>query len=174
MPKSINEKSANSELVMELIEVLKEEASLFETFLGLLEKQQRALVENDIAELNKITGIQHQKAVESRRLSKSREELVRKLSSDGASKEDLTISRLIQSVSSGQAVILGQLKNTILDLNEKIEKMRNQNEMLINRSRENILMTMELLGRIGAPGSNYQSRGKVEPVNKNIALDRRI
>jgi hypothetical protein len=174
MPKLIYEKSSNSELVLELIEVLKEEASLFETFLELLEKQQRALVKNDVAELNRITGLQHQKALDSRRLSKNREELVRKLSSDGVSKEDLTISRLIESVSSGQAVILGQLKKTILELNEKISRMRNQNEMLIDRSRENIVMTMELLGKIGAPNSNYQNHGKVDPMNKNIALDRRI
>ncbi len=173
MPNIITEKSSNSQLVYELIEILKEEASLFETFLDLLEKQQRALVENDLEEINRITGLQREKAMESRRLIKRREDVIGKLTLDGASSEDLTISRLIDSVASGQAIVLGQLRNSILDLNEKITNVRNQNTMLINRSQENIAKTMELISRIGAPNSSYQSQGKVECMRTNIAVDRR-
>lgn len=173
MPNIITEKSSNSQPVYELIEILREEASLFETFLDLLEKQQRALVKNDLEEINRITGLQREKAVESRRLIKRREDVIGKLTLDGASSEDLTISRLIDSVASGQAIVLGQLRNSILDLNEKITNVRNQNTMLINRSRENIVKTMELISRIGAPNSGYQSQGKVECMRTNIAVDRR-
>ncbi len=173
MPNIITEKSSNSQPVYELIEILREEASLFETFLDLLEKQQRALVENDLEEINRITGLQREKAVESRRLIRRREDVIGKLTLDGASSEDLTISRLIDSVASGQAIVLGQLRNSILDLNEKIINVRNQNTMLINRSRENIVKTMELISRIGAPNSSYQSQGKVESMRTNIAVDRR-
>ncbi|MCP4705842.1 MAG: hypothetical protein GY865_14680, partial [candidate division Zixibacteria bacterium] len=96
-----------------------------------------------------------------------------KLTLDGASSEDLTISRLIDSVASGQAIVLGQLRNSILDLNEKITNVRNQNVMLINRSRENIVKTVEMISRIGAPNATYQDKGKVEGVRNNIAVDRR-
>ncbi|HHI02406.1 MAG TPA: flagellar protein FlgN [candidate division Zixibacteria bacterium] len=174
MPNIITEKSSNSQLVYELIEILKEEASLFETFLDLLEKQQRALVKNDLEEINRITGLQREKAVMSRRLIKRREDVIGKLTLDGASNDDLTISRLIDSVASGQAIVMGQLRNSILDLNDKITKVRNQNAMLINRSRENIVKTMELISRIGAPNSSYQSQGKVESMRTNIAVDRRV
>ena len=174
MPNIITEKSSNSQLVYELIEILKEEASLFETFLDLLEKQQRALVKNDLEEINRITGLQREKAVMSRRLIKRREDVIGKLTLDGASSEDITISRLIESVASGQAIVLGQLRNSILDLNNKITRVRNQNAMLINRSRENIVKTMELISRIGAPDTSYQSQGKVESMRTNIAVDRRV
>ena len=173
MPNIITEKSSNSKLVSELIEVLKEEASLFETFLDLFEKQQKALVKNDLEEINRITGLQREKAVASRRLIKRREDVIGKLTLDGASSDDLTISRLIDSVASGQAIVLGQLRNSILDLNEKITKVRNQNAMLINRSRENIIKTMEMISRIGAPETSYQNQGKVESMRTNIAVDRR-
>lgn len=173
MPNIINEKSSNSKLVHELIEVLKEEASLFETFLDLFEKQQKALVKNDLEEINRITGLQREKAVTSRRLINRREDVIGKLTLDGASSEDLTISRLIDSVASGQAIVLGQLRNSILDLNEKITNVRNQNAMLINRSRENIIKTMEMISRIGAPQASYQNQGKVESIRTNIAVDRR-
>jgi len=174
MPNIITEKSSNSQLVYELIEILKEEASLFETFLDLLEKQQRALVKNDLEEINRITGLQREKAVMSRRLIKRREDVIGKLTLDGASNDDLTISRLIDSVASGQAIVMGQLRNSILDLNDKITKVRNQNAMLINRSRENIVKTMELISRIGAPNSSYQRQGKGESMRTNIAVDRRV
>ncbi len=173
MPNIITEKSSNSKLVHELIEVLKEEASLFETFLELMEQQQQALVKNDLKGINRITGLQRERAVESRRLINRREDVIGKLTLDGASSEDITISRLIDSVASGQAIVLGQLRNSIVDLNEKITKVRNQNAMMINRSRENIVKTMELISRIGAPDSSYQNQGKMESLKTNIVVDRR-
>ncbi len=174
MPNIISERDLRSELVHELIEVLSEEASLFETFLDLLEQQQKALVKNDLKEINRITGLQREKAVTSRRLIQRREEVIGKLVSDGASSEDFTILKLIDSVSSGHAVVLGQLRDSILELNEKITKVRDQNSMLINRSRDNIVKTMELLSRIGTPDASYQNQGKVENLRTNIVLDRRI
>lgn len=174
MPNYIGEISSDSDPVLELIEVLKEEASLFETFLELLEQQQQALVKNDIDELNRITGLQREKAVSSRRLNKRREEVIGKLALDGASGGNITISRLIESVSSGHAIVLGQLRDSILDLNARISKVRDQNEMLINRSRDNIFKTMELLSRIGAPNTNYRNGGKVENMRTNVAMDRRV
>jgi len=173
MPKEILKNNSSPRLVLELIEVLNQEASLFETFLELLEQQQQALVQNDIAALNAVTARQHEKTVESRMLAKRREEIVLKLSSDGAIQEDLTISRLIEFVSSGQAAVLSQLRDSILDLNDKIMRVRSQNEMLISRSRDNIMKTMELLGHISAPDGRYQSGGKPSRMSTTIALDRR-
>lgn len=174
MPNTITEQNSRSDLVHELIEVLKEEASLFETFLELLEEKQKALVKNDLNRINGITELQREKAVSSRRLNKRREDVIGKLASDGASREDLTISKLIESVASGQAIVLEQLRNSILDLNAKITKVRNQNSMLIDHSRNNIVKTMELLNRIGAPGTGYNKQVQVESQKSAIKLDRGV
>jgi len=173
MPKENNENSSNSELVRELIETLEKEASLFETFLELLEVQQRELVENDISMLNQVTDQQRDKIIETGNLARKRETIISRLSSDGSMADDLTISKLIASVSPGHANMLEIIRETILDLNEKINKTRSQNEMLINRSRENIVKTMELLGRFKVPNNNYGGEGKMNTVQTNIALDRR-
>jgi predicted transcriptional regulator len=174
MPKEIIEDSSNSELTWELMRVLEKEASLFETFLDLLEQQQEALVRNDVNRLNEITERQKEKLVSAGQLSKNREELIRRLSEQGKASENLTISRLIESASSGQATMMEQLRETILELNEKIMKVRSQNEMLINRSRENIMKTIELLGRIKMPDDQYHSEGKRNVVQGSLALDRRV
>ena len=173
MPNRINENSSNSELVEELIEVLKKEASLFETFMELLERQQEALVRNDTAALNEITELQREKTIESRILTRQREEITGRLASEQSGTENLTVSRLVASAPPGQAGILERLRETILDLNEKISKIRLQNEMLINRSRENIMKTMELLGRIKVPKNGYHEKGKINIPPSNLALDRR-
>ena len=173
MPNELIEKSSNSELIMELIGTLNKEASLFETFLELLEKQQKALVENDVSSLNYVTERQREKIIEGGILARKREEVIGKLALEHSMTGDLTIGKLIESVASGQATVLEQIRGTILDLNEKIGKVRSQNEMLINRSRENIMKTMELLGRFKISSNNYQKKGKIEKIQTNILLDRR-
>lgn len=173
MPNQINEDSSNSELVQELIKVLKKEASLFETFLELLDRQQQVLVRGDIDELNKITELLREKTINSSILARKREEIIRRLSSETNLTDNLTVSRLIDSVPPGQASVLEQIRETILDLNEKINRTRTQNEMLINRSRDNIMKTMELLTQFGKPGKNYHRGGKTESSQNNLAMDRR-
>jgi hypothetical protein len=173
MPKLNNEESSKSELVRELIEVLKKEASLFETFLELLEEQQQALVRNDLDGINRTTERQREKTVESAILSRKREELISRITLEGCAGENITISKLIDAVSSGQAEILGRLKASILEIMEKINRTKSQNEMLIDRSRRNIARTVELLARINAPEGSYGRAGKQENGTANLALDRR-
>jgi len=173
MPNKKEERSSISELVSELIDILKKEASLFGAFLELLEMQQEALVGNDVAKLSEVTEAQRRKIVESGVLARKRESLLRKISVEGHVMEDLTLSRLINIVSSGSANILEHWRDAIVDLNAKISRVRSQNELLIKRSRENIMKTMELLGRFKIPSSNYQDHGGLDSPGTNLALDRR-
>ncbi len=173
MPKELTGYSSNSELVMQLIGVLNKEASLFETFLELLEKQQKALVKNDMDALNGITEVQREKVIEANILAKKRENLTSRLALQEGDTDNITISALIKVVSDGQADILKGLRETILDLNEKMAGVRLQNEMLINHSRDSIMKTVELLSRIKAPDENYVGKGKLNSSKSGLALDRR-
>jgi hypothetical protein len=174
MPMKLNENSSNSELVLELIEVLKKEASLFETFLELLEEQQKALVENNVEALNRITERHREKIIECSILAKKREAITNRLSSEIDPLEDLTISRLIEASPIGEASMLERLRGTILDFHEKISKLQSQNKMLIERSRDNIAKTMELLGRFKQRSDNYHEKGGKNEVATSLALDRRV
>jgi hypothetical protein len=174
MPKENIDNSANSELVLELVEVLKKEASLFETFLELLERQQKALVKNDVESLNAVTEEQRHRVIEAGILAKKREGIIGELSLKNGMKENLTVSNLIEAVSGGQARVLEQIRDVILELNERIHKVRNQNEMLIDRSREIIMKTMEMLARVSMPDDKYHSEGKIKAMQTSLTLDRRI
>ncbi|SYZ73584.1 hypothetical protein TRIP_C30021 [Candidatus Zixiibacteriota bacterium] len=174
MPKEFTDKSSNSELVQDLIEILKKEASLFETFLELLEQQQEALVRNDLTAINNVTERQREKIIEAGILSRKREMIVGLIADDYDSRGNLTVSRLVEIATSGQAEILTRLRETILELNDRIAKMRSQNEFLIDRSREIIMKTMELLARLKTPDDGYRNRGESSPSQTNLALDRRV
>lgn len=173
MPIKLNENSSSSELVLELIDVLKKEASLFETFLELLEKQQKALVENNIDALQEVTERHREKIIECSILAKKRTAITNRLSSEIDPLEDLTISRLIEIAPIGEASMLERLRGTILDFHEKISRLQSQNKMLIERSRDNIAKTMDLLARFNQPSDNYQKEGGKDVVSTPLALDRR-
>nr|MBN2276236.1 flagellar protein FlgN [candidate division Zixibacteria bacterium] len=173
MPKENIENSSNSELIRELVETLKREASLFESFLELLEQQQQALIENNLNALKETTERQRERVIESGILARKRELLTRQLAEEQNITGDVTVSRLMELVLPGQATTLELLRDTIIDLNGKIMKIRSQNELLINHSRETIMKTMELLGRFKSPSGNYQGKGKMESSQTTLALDRR-
>jgi len=173
MPKEIIENSSNSELVRELMELLKREASLFESFLELLEEQQEALVKNDVSMLNLITERQREKIIEGGILARKREEVINRIALEQNITGDMTLTKILDTVLPGQSTTLELIRDTIIDLNGRISKVRSQNEMLINRSRENIMKTMELLGRFRTPGNNYHGKGQRDNSQTNLALDRR-
>lgn len=161
-------------MINKLIEIIGREAAIFESFLELLEEQQQMLVENNIEGLNQVTDKQREKVVQSKLLNKERLKLVEAIKADNHIEDNLTISRLIKLVDKNQADRLQKLQTSILGLNNKITEMRNQNAMLLNRSREYILKTMEMLSEINSPDSTYTKSSKSSEHNLNVAIDRRV
>ncbi len=160
-------------MINQLIDIISREAALFESFLELLERQKEMLVANDLDGLQQVTCCQHEKLTESRILNKQREELVAQIKAARAIDGDLTVSRLIALVDQDQAERLRQLRELILELNDKINSSRNSNAMLLNQSREFVAKTMSMLSKMNNPEPTY-GRTKTESDPKRaIALDRR-
>ncbi len=160
-------------MINKLIDLISKEAAIFESFLELLEKQQEMLVKNDAEGLNRITDLQREKLVESQLMNKRRLELVHEIKIANNIEGDLNVTRLLEIVDQDQADRLQRLQRFILDLNEKINRTRNQNAMLLNRSREYILKTMEMLSRVNSPESTYTQEGASKDRKQNVAVDRR-
>ena len=162
-------------MIDKLIEIIGKEAALFEEFLDLLEKQQRMLVENNLEGLTRVTVEQREKLSESQRLNNLRLEVVANIKADKNIQGDLNVTRLLELVDQQQAARLTELQSVILSLNNKITETRNQNATLLNRSREYISKTMEMLSRINTPDSTYGKSGvKIDTPGNNVAIDRRI
>jgi len=162
-----------SEMVEMLVETLSTEAVVFEDFLKLLTQQQEMLVNNDIDGLNSVTGLQHQKVAQSQLLYQRRDKLVAEINSANAIEGDLNVSKLLEHVDEHQGGRLIQLREIIQSLTQKIGEVRNQNAMLLNRSKEYILRTMELLSKINNPDSGYAANGETVENGSSVAVDRR-
>ena len=161
-------------MINQLIQVISDEASLFEEFLKLLDRQKEALVANDTERLNQITGLQQQKLLESQALNRKREKVIAAIKQANALEGDLSVTRLLQYADEDQSQKLSQLQQSILGLNDSIAEARNTNVMLLNRSREFISRTMAMLSRLNSPDKTYSRSGAAPSAGSTIAVDRRI
>ncbi len=157
----------------QLIEIIAREAELFESFLGLMEEQQAALRADDVQELNRVTEQLREKSAQSQLLDKERRGIIDRIKQERSIDGDLNASRLVELLDAEQADRLKQLRRTILDLHDRIAEVRNTNAFVLNRSREYMVKTMELLSRVNCPGGTYGHDGAHSKASGTLAMDRR-
>lgn len=160
-------------MINQLVNIIKREAALFESFLDLLAQQQTMIVKNDAEGLNRVTAEQQDKTLESRRLSLEREHLVEEIRVANDIEGDLNVTRLLDLVDKNQADQLMELRNMIFDLHEKINNTRDQNAMLLNRSRMYIRRMMEMLSKVDSPQADYGPAANSPRQCPSVGLDRR-
>ncbi|MEA1979636.1 MAG: flagellar protein FlgN [candidate division Zixibacteria bacterium] len=161
-------------MINKLVEIIGKEAALFESFLNLLEQQRDKLVNNDTNGLNEINDRQREKIVESQILNKEREKLIEQIKINNSIEGDLTVSRLIELVDQNQAERLTQLREIIFELHDQISDVRNQNAMLVNRSREYISRLMNMLSKVNGPAETYSNTGTNNQTTHAVGVDRRV
>ncbi len=160
-------------MIDRLIELIGREAALFESFLELLERQQAKLVASDADGLKQITVDLQEKVMESQVLDRRRRELVEEIRVVNGIEDDLNVTRILEMADQSQAARLTTLREQILGLNEEIGRTRDQNAMLLNRSRDYVMKTMELISRIGGPEGAYTPTGQTDAAAQTLAVDRR-
>jgi flagellar biosynthesis/type III secretory pathway chaperone len=162
------------DMINQLIQIINDEALLFEEFLQLLDEQKQALVANDTERLNRVTQLQQHKLLESSALNRKRNKVIEALQKANAIEGDVTVSRLLSLADEDQSQRLSHLRDAILDLNERINTARNTNAMLLNRSREFVSRTMSMLSRMHAPDQTYGRAGAAPRDEQAVVVDRRI
>lgn len=155
-----------------LVRILAKEVELFETFLSLLQRQQELLVANDRDGLTALTETLREKTIESQLLNRQREEEVERIKVVNAIEGNLNVTRLLELVDSTKADQLTRLRDLVYSLHDKITETRNQNALLINRSRESIARMMELLSRVNGSRPTYARDGGDTQMSDNVAVDR--
>lgn len=161
-------------MIDQLIDVISQEAILFEEFLGLLDQQKEALVANDIEKLNSVTKLQQSKLLESQKLNRKREHLLEDIRQRYQLEGDVTVSTLAELTSNNQSAQLKELRDLISGLDMDIHDARNRNALLINQSREFIARTMEMLSRMASQKDSYERKQNPNPQRAAIMLDRRV
>jgi hypothetical protein len=161
-------------MVDRLIDIIGSEATVFESFLSLLEQQKEALVANDVDRLNEVTKQQQETLLRSRQLAREREREIESIRNQHSLEGDLSLSRLLELVDDAQARQLSRLQELILGLNDQITDARNTNVMLLNQSRKFVAKTLELMAGLSNPRTTYRSGGQEERRESALAVDRRV
>jgi flagellar biosynthesis/type III secretory pathway chaperone len=161
--------------MLELIEVIGAEVGIFERFLQTLQRQQDALVDNNLDLLNETTAELEVLTSETKKAESRRQKLVAQVTQDlELSPEDINLSQLAALANASQASELSRLQQTLLDLHEQIQESKNRNEFLIKKSMEYLDATISQLSG-EEQGSTYQpdataANGKRRP----LSLDRKV
>ena len=165
--------SGTWDMINKLIQVIAQEAQVFEEFLQLLDRQKEALVSNDADLLNDVTELQQKKLIESQALNRRREEIIAEIKVTNAIEGDVTVARLLEYADEDQSNRLVHLKDAIRELDDRIAEARNTNVMLLNRSRDFISRTMMTLSQINGPDKSYSHTGARPQEPAVLMVDRR-
>jgi histidyl-tRNA synthetase len=162
--------------ILELIKLIGEEVVIFETFVELLNRQQEALVANDMDLLAKVTEEQERLALTTSQVEKRRSELVRVLSQElNRDQTDINIGELTKLVAEPESNQLRTLQSTLLGLHDQISTIKSRNDFLIRKSMEYINNTLTFLSAAGEKEPTYGADANKRAGRGRLAVvDRRI
>lgn len=162
--------------ILRLIRLIGEEVQIFETFLRHLNRQQDALVANDLESLQQVTQAQEELARRTTQIELERRELVERICGDlKREQSDLTLTELTKLVSEPQSNQIHALQTTLLNLHEQISAIKSRNDFLIRKSMEYINTTIAQLGLTEQVSqTTYTAENtKAAPAAKTALVDRR-
>lgn len=163
--------------IIRLIKLIGEEVLIFETFLQYLNRQQEALVNNNLEALQTVTRDQEQLAVRTTQVEQERRALVAELSAElRRDQHDLTLTELTKLVSEPESNQIHSLQNTLLGLHDQISAIKARNDFLIRKSMEYINTTMAQMGLADEPEKRTYTPDstRTNTAPKTALVDRRV
>jgi len=140
----------------ELTAILRAEKEVYARYLEKLTDQQRCLIENDLQGIKSSVEQINSLAQEAANLETGRRAIVERISGKlGINPGDVSISKLLEKFKGSRFEELEQLKNMILDINEKVKNQKLRNELLIEQSMSVIRQTMNYINEINNPKVTY-------------------
>ncbi len=162
--------------ILRLIRLIGEEVQIFELFLRHLNRQQDALVANNLEALQQVTQDQEELARRTTQIESERRMLVESICSElRRDQSDLTLTELTKLVAEPQSNQIHALQTTLLSLHEQISTIKSRNDFLIRKSMEYINTTIAQLGLTEQVNQTTYSADntKAAPAAKTALVDRR-
>jgi len=162
-----------NDTIEQLIAVVAEEAEHCERILILLRRQQDHLVRGDIEGLQKNLREQEDALRRSRELERRRTQLSQDVADDTAMAEQSpNLSSLIATLSNDYGQRLAELRVSMAQAIERVNKTKEQNRMLIERSLTNINEIIHLLAEANVAASEYAGGSKGTRDAASISVNR--
>lgn len=140
----------------ELTKILKAEKEVFVKYLEKLTDQQKALIENNLDDIRSSVEQINILAQEAVNLENGRRTVIDRLSRKlGMAAEDVSVGKLLEKFKGPNFEELEQLKNTILEIHQKVKTQKNRNELLIEQSMSIIRQTVNYINEVRNPKVTY-------------------
>ncbi|MFC1525845.1 flagella synthesis protein FlgN [Candidatus Latescibacterota bacterium] len=163
---------AGKSLVVQLVEVVNEEVRVFQELLDHLHQEQAAIVNDDVETIEGVAAAKAELVETAKRLEGERQDLLQHLSESlNMAPGGVDLVRLIETVESHHGEELARMRETLLDLNQKIRDTNHNNGYLIRQSMRYTDRCLEILT------GNPQDRGlygKFGRARKRNAGDRSV
>ena len=157
----------------ELLEVVGAEIRLFDRLFELVQQEQRAIVADDRQGLEASVGAQQQVAEQAQLLEGRRRQVVERLSRRLAMNPgQVRLERLIEAVKGESGAELARMRQTLLELCDKIRSVGEHNAFLIRQSMRYTERCLDILtgqparGMYGKFGKARQSAGERTLLNQ--------
>ena len=163
----------NDLLVVKLIETINAEIRLFHDLLNLLREEQAAIVADDLDGIDASVVQQRRLAAEAQLLEAERIQVVEELSDwFNMDPGNRNLGRLIGLLESERGEELARMRQTLLDLNQKIRATNENNAFLVRQSMRYTERCLEILSGQPAGQNVYGQFGKARKSNLRSVLNR--
>ncbi len=140
----------------ELTEILRAEKEVFVKYFEKLTDQQKALIENNLDDIRSSVEQISVLAQEAVNLENGRRMVIDRLSKKlGMAAEDVSMGKLLEKFKGPNFEELERLKNTILEIHQKVKTQKNRNELLIEQSMSVIRQTVNYINEARNPKATY-------------------
>lgn len=162
-----------SDVIEQLISVVAEEAEHCERILVLLRQQQDCLVRGDIEKLQANLREQEESLKRSRELEQRRRGLVQQVAeATDIDDQSPSLRTLIATLSDDYGRRLAELRVSMASAIERVNKTKEQNRMLIERSLSNINEIIHLLAATNVAMTDYPGPQRRKTDAAALSVDR--
>ena len=149
-------------LLNEFLSILEGEISIYASLLLALQKEKKAIVDSNLEELNETCRQKENLFLKIRILEEQRLITMDKLAENiGQSSQELTLTKLAQSVDEPQSTQLKDCHSRFLSLAQSIQEINLSNKTLLNHSLDLVRGSMSLLTDLMSSNPLYYRTGKM-------------
>lgn len=156
-----------------LIQLLKEETSVYSKIIEVLKEEKKALINLDTESINITANKKEMLSLKIKSLEEARDLILEKISQDfNILKTKLTISEISSNIEEPFSSEITSLKNNLLSLINEIQILNSQNRFFLQNSINIINDSMEFLRRsLGKKENNIYKKPKIRKANLSYSQD---
>ena len=147
----------------QLIEILRQESSLYRSLLDVIDQEKEAAVRSDINGLNQAGLDKEKHLVEIHEKEKRRRELVARLAGEkGMAAADLTLSQISERADKPLAGTLRRVSRDFLNLLSLVQAANRRNQQIVEHSLRLLRGSFNLLNELMTPNTVYYRTGNIQ------------